>query len=286
MCAARSISARQVNHVGLAANLDNDAARPLLQGLVPLLAARGIKVSLDEDLAPEASAFSGCTVGIDDSCDVLIAIGGDGTILKLARRYVDRDIPIVGVKGGRLGFLTEATAEGVVAMLQSGRFSVQNRMRIMGSVQAGTRAGKSFTALNDVVIHSTGYSRMLTLRVEVGGNLLRELSADGVIIATPTGSTAYSLSAGGPVVEPTLDAIMLTPLNPHTMSIRPMVLDATEVVQVQVVAAPSGLMITVDGQEGIEMSLSERVEIRRDPRVTRLVVPENYDFFARLREKL
>lgn len=286
MCAARSISARKVDHVGLAANLENDAARVLLQRLVPLLASHGIRISLDEDLASEASAFQGCTVGICEPCDVLIAIGGDGTILKLARRYVDRNIPIVGLKGGRLGFLTEATAEGVVDMLQSGRFSVQNRMRITGKVLGRKAAEKSFTALNDVVIHSTGYSRMLTLRIEVGGKLLRELSADGIIVATPTGSTAYSLSAGGPVLEPTLDAIMLTPLNPHTMSIRPMVLDATEVVQVQVTAAPSGLMITVDGQEGIEMALTERVEIRRDSRMTHLVVPDNYDFFARLREKL
>ncbi len=281
MGAIRSISARRVSHVGVAANLENEVARPLLQRLVPLLSSQGVKISLDEDLAGEASSLPGCTPGIDDSCEVLIAVGGDGTILKLARRYADRNLPIVGVKGGRLGFLTEGTPEAVVEMLLSGRYEVQDRMRIVGATRE-----ESFSALNDVVIHSTGYSRMLTLRVEVGGNLLRELSADGVIVATPTGSTAYSLSAGGPVLEPTLDAIMLTPLNPHTMSIRPMVLDATEVVQIQIIAAPSGLMITVDGQQGIDMGLSDHVEIRRDTRVTKLVVPESYDFFARLREKL
>lgn len=287
MGAIRSISARRVKHVGLAANLENEVARPLLDRLVPLLSSRGVKISLDEDIAGEASTFKGaCTPGIDDSCEVLIAVGGDGTILKLARRYVDRDLPIVGVKGGRLGFLTEATPEAVVEMLLSGSYDVQDRMRIAGRVHEGRSDGTSFTALNDVVIHSTGYSRMLTLRVEVGGMLFRELSADGVIVATPTGSTAYSLSAGGPVLEPTLDAIMLTPLNPHTMSIRPMVLDATETVRVTVIAAPSGLMITVDGQEGIDVGLSDHVEIRRDARVTRLVVPDNYDFFHRLREKL
>jgi len=286
MGAIRSNPTRRVTHVGLAANLENDVTRSLLDRLVPLLSARRVKISLDEDLEPDATLLAGCTPGIDDSCDVLIAVGGDGTILKLARRYADRDLPIVGVKGGRLGFLTEATPEAVVEMLLSGSFEVQDRMRITGRVHSGRTPGTSFSALNDIVIHSTGYSRMLTLRVEVGGKLLRELSADGVIVATPTGSTAYSLSAGGPVLEPTLDAIMLTPLNPHTMSIRPMVLDATEVVSVQVLAAPSGLMITVDGQQGIDMGLSEHVEIRRDERVTRLVVPDTYDFFSRLREKL
>jgi NAD+ kinase len=286
MGAIRSNPTRRVTHVGLAANLENEVARPLLDRLVPLLSSRGVRISLDEDIASEAGTFKGCTPGIDDSCEILIAVGGDGTILKLARRYVDRDLPIVGVKGGRLGFLTEATPEAVVEMLLSGSYEVQDRMRIAGRVHAGRSDGTAFTALNDVVIHSTGYSRMLTLRVEVGGKLFRELSADGVIVATPTGSTAYSLSAGGPVLEPTLDAIMLTPLNPHTMSIRPMVLDATEVVRVTVIAAPSGLMITVDGQEGIDVGLSDRVEIRRDARATRLVVPDNYDFFHRLREKL
>ena len=119
-------------------------------------------------------------------------------------RFLDRDIPIVGVKGGRLGFLTEARPEDVVDLLQSGQFEVQRRMRIQGEVNSGGQP-TTLSALNDIVIHSTGYSRMLGMRVEIGGKLLREFSADGIILATPTGSTAYSLSAGGPVIEPTLD---------------------------------------------------------------------------------
>jgi len=284
MATTRSIPPRPVTRVGIAANLHNEIARPLLLRLVPLLVARGIHIALDEELANEVSALPGCRVGIDESCDVLIAIGGDGTILKLARRYVDHSLPIVGVNGGRLGFLTESTAEGVADMLLSGRFKLQERLRITGRV-IGRPATPAFSALNDVVIHSTGYSRMVTLRIEVDGKLLREFSADGVIVATPTGATAYSLSAGGPVLEPTLGVIMVTPLNPHTMSIRPLVLDSAAVVRVQVGAAPSGMMITVDGQEGIEMSLADQVEIRRDTRVTRFALPADYDFFARLREK-
>jgi NAD+ kinase len=127
---------------------------------------------------------------------------------------------------------------------------------------------------------------MLGMRVEIGGKLLREFSADGMIIATPTGSTAYSLSAGGPVLEPTLDAILLTPLNPHTMSMRPLVLDATEVVRVYLTSAPSGVMITVDGQSGVEILPSDFIDVRRDAQATRLIVPQDYDFFSLLREKL
>lgn len=271
--------------VGVAANLQKEHVRPLLRELVASLSAAGFRVGLDEDLAGEAASLAPAARGIPDPCDVLIAVGGDGTILKIARRYVDREIPIVGVKGGRLGFLSEATPERVVALLRGGRFTTQRRMRIRGEVRAAG-AAVVLTALNDLVIHSTGYSRMVRLRVEVGGKLLREFSADGVIVATPTGSTAYSLSAGGPIVEPTLDAIVLTPLNPHTMSIRPLVLDAAETVSVRVISAPSGVMVTVDGQEGVELEPAHALEASRDSRVTPLVVADDYDFFALLREKL
>lgn len=282
----RSISARRVNHVGLAANVEKEATRAIVRDLIPLFASHGIRVSLDDELARDSSSARDIAVGITDECDVIVAVGGDGTILKIAGRYLDREIPIVGVKGGRLGFLTEASPEAVVDMLQSGQFRVQRRMRIKGAVHSGDNVTASISALNDIVIHSTGYSRMLGMRVELGGKLLREFSADGVIIATPTGSTAYSLSAGGPVLEPTLGAILLTPLNPHTMSMRPLVLDATEVVRVHLTSAPSGVMITVDGQSGVEILPEGYIDVRRDPRSTRLIVPRSYDFFSLLREKL
>lgn len=285
MGATHSMTTRRVSHVGLTGNLEKEATPAIVRQLVPLLLSHGLKVSIDEELAAEGHG-TGCVVGIGDDCDVIIAVGGDGTILKIARRYLDRDIPIVGVKGGRLGFLTEARPEGVVDLLQSGRFDVQRRMRIQGDVHSGGNITDTLSALNDIVIHSTGYSRMLGMRVEIGGKLLREFSADGMIIATPTGSTAYSLSAGGPVVEPTLDAILLTPLNPHTTSMRPMVLDATEVVRVSFTSAPSGVMITVDGQSGVEILPAAFIDVHRDPRATHLIVPGDYDFFSLLREKL
>lgn len=276
-----------LQNIGVAANLQKEHARTIVRGLVTALIAAGFRVSLDDDLASEAESLAPATVGVSAACDVLVAVGGDGTILKIARRYLEREVPIVGVKGGRLGFLSEATPERVVALLRDRRYVTQRRMRIRGDVRAhDARVVASFSALNDLVVHSTGYSRMVRLRVEVGGKLLREFSADGLIVATPTGSTAYSLSAGGPVVEPTLDAIILTPLNPHTMSIRPMVVDAAETVSVRVLSAPSGVMVTVDGQEGVEVDASQTTEVSRDARVTSLLVGEDYDFFALLREKL
>jgi NAD+ kinase len=272
--------------VGIAANLQKDHARAVLRSFLPILARHKLEVHFEEELASEAAELRGAKVGIPGDCDAIIAIGGDGTILKVARRYFDRDTPIIGLKGGRLGFLTESDPERVVRMLCEGRFTVQNRMRVTGGVHTGAALAASFSALNDVVVHSTGYSRMVGMRVEIGGKLLRTFSADGLIVATPTGSTAYSLSAGGPVVEPTMEAILLTPLNPHTMSMRPMVLDASETVVVRVTSAPSGVMITVDGQEGMEISPAQHVEVSRDTRSTPLIVADDYDFFSLLREKL
>jgi len=273
--------------IGVAANLQKELARSILRDLVGALVAAGFRVGLDDELDSMAAELAPASRGIPPACDALVAVGGDGTLLKVARRYVEREIPIVGVKGGRLGFLSEAGPDRVVALLRNGALVTQRRMRILGEVRAdGGRVTSSFSALNDLVIHSTGYSRMVGLRVEVGGKFLREFSADGLIIATPTGSTAYSLSAGGPIVEPTLDAIVLTPLNPHTMSIRPMVLDASDSVSVRVTSAPSGIMVTVDGQEGIEVNPSQTIVASRDTRVTKLLVGVDYDFFALLREKL
>jgi NAD+ kinase len=281
-----TMTSTPITRVGIAANLEKDGAADIARGMVTALRAAGMTVFLDEDLAPLSAVLTGATSGIPDDCQMIVAIGGDGTILKYARRYVDRATPLVGLKCGRLGFLAESSQERVLALLTGGAYTVQNRMRILCRVVRPRRPVDEFSALNDVVVHSTGYSRMVTMRVAVGGKLLREFSADGLIIATPTGSTAYSLSAGGAVVEPTLDAIVLTPLNPHTMSMRPMVLDSTETVTVRVVSAPSGVLLTVDGQVGLEFDPLHEITVLRDERPTRLVVPDDYDFFALLREKL
>ncbi len=275
-----------ITRVGLAANLEKAGAAEIVRGMSAALRAAGMRVYLDTDLAVLASSLEGTVMGIGDDCQAIVAIGGDGTILKYARRYVGRDTPLVGLKCGRLGFLAESSQERVLGLLTSGGYTVQNRMRVLCRVERGGELVDEFSALNDVVVHSSGYSRMVTMRVKVGGKLLNEFSADGLIIATPTGSTAYSLSAGGAVVEPTLDAIVLTPLNPHTMSMRPLVLDSTETVTVNTISAPSGVLVTVDGQVGLEFDHSHEITVLRDERCTRLMVPDDYDFFALLREKL
>lgn len=269
--------------IGVVANLEKRPLDAFLGDFVPELVRQGFDVFVDSEMDPHLPSRLGITVGIPDDCDLIVAFGGDGTILKVARRYVDK--PILGLKGGRLGFLTEPLHRDVVTRLKNRGYKIQERMRISATIMAGDTARQHFTALNDVVIHG-GVSRMVALRTEVDGTFVREYSADGVIVATPTGSTAYSLSAGGPVLTPTLHAILLTPLCPHKLSIRPIVVDAREQVRVSVVSFREDIRVTVDGQKGRNLQEGEYVVIEKSDETTKLIVPEGYDFFHMLREKL
>jgi len=272
--------------IGLAANLAKEDAAGLVARLVPALMAEGFAVFLDDDLPARIEVPEGVVTGIPADADLIMTVGGDGTVLKFARRFADAQIPILGVKLGRLGFLTEGRVEHVARWLREGRFHIQRRMRIAAEVSGGAHAVSTFSALNDVVVHGAGSSRMVRLRIEVDGRLVREYAADGVIVATPTGSTAYSLAAGGPLVEPTIQAMVLTPLSPHTMRVRPLVVDARQRVTVSVLEAQADIRVTVDGQDGVALRDGQHVVVRQSDKVTPLVVPADYDFFELLREKL
>jgi NAD+ kinase len=277
---------KPIQKIGVAANLLKEEMKSLLGEFVPSLLAEKFEVFLDEETAEFLKWGSDVHVGITEECDAIAALGGDGTILKFARQYSDMGIPILGVKVGRLGFLAEGRTTENIRWIKEGRFQIQERMRISARIMDQGRETGHFTALNDVVVHGAGFSRMVTLRTEVDNSFLREYSADGVILATPTGSTAYSLSAGGPLLMPTLEAIILAPLCSHSLNIRPIVLEAGQTIRVRVVTRKAEVMVTVDGQVGSELSEGQYVEIKKSNRSTKLVVPEDYDFFTLLREKL
>ncbi len=277
---------KPVRRIGVVANLQKEETLSHLDEFIPALIEAGIKICLDEEAAKVRDWGPEVGVGISGECDMIIALGGDGTILRVARQFSDMDAPILGVKMGRLGFLAEGKTSDNIEWIQKRRFEIQERMRISASIMDGGKKVKHFTALNDVVVHGAGFSRMVTLRTEVDDRFLRQYSADGVILATPTGSTAYSLSAGGPLLMPTLQAIIIAPLCPHTLNIRPIVLDAGQTIIVRVIDNRSDIVMTVDGQVGSELEEGQYVEVKRSDRTTKLVVPEDYDFFALLREKL
>lgn len=277
----------RIRSIGVAANLMKEEALTLLRDLIPRLLESGFKVRLDDDLSGHYPTDGNDTpLGIGNEVDLILAVGGDGTILKHARRFLESETPILGVKGGGLGFLTDGRTDGIVERLRDGRYHIQRRMRIAASIYRGDTLVRRLDALNEIVVHGAGYSRMVVLHIEIDGKELHERSADGMIVATPTGSTAYSLSAGGPLLEPTIEAIVLTPLNPHTLSFRPVVIDADQTVSIMVSSGRTETLVTVDGQRGSRLEKDEQLRIGRSEYYTRLMVPEDYDFFALLNEKL
>ena len=222
--------------------------------------------------------------------DAMLTLGGDGTLLRAARVVDPRPVPILGVNLGRLGFLTCCPAthlEEALRRLASGDYVVEPRMTLDARVtDAAGGERQRWRALNDVVLHKGGFARVVAVRVEADGETVGHFSADGVVVATPTGSTAYNLSAGGPVVVPTLPAILLTPVSAHTLALRPIVLPATSVVTIRGSDGPDELLVTVDGQVGCTFSAGETLVIRRSGAPVPIVRFPETSFFSTMREKL
>jgi NAD+ kinase len=223
-----------------------------------------------------------------DDVDCLLTLGGDGTLLRGARRAGPRGIPVMGCNLGRLGFLTsapEGELERALERLVEGDYRVEERLAMDVSVE-GKERPSGFYALNDAVVHKSGFARLITLRVWVDGEEVGQYSADGIVIATATGSTAYSLSAGGPVLVPDLDALVATPISPHTLAVRPLVVPADALIEVEVRPRREETIVTVDGQAGLDLEPGDRVRIGRSPHPVRLIQLPGQTFFSILRRKL
>ena len=222
--------------------------------------------------------------------DALLTLGGDGTLLRGARLLNLRPVPIIGINLGRLGFLTCCAADELRSALMRfarGDYSAESRMAL--DARVGDEHGKElhrWVALNDVVLHKGGFARVVGLRVAANDDVIASYVADGVVVSTPTGSTAYSLSAGGPVVVPTLDTIIVTPISPHTLAIRAVVLPADCVVTVQAEDNPEELLVTIDGQVGATFSGKQILSVRRAEGNVLIVRFRGGNFFSTLRRKL
>jgi NAD+ kinase len=260
----------------------------LLHTLRRLAPELGLDVHVEgdlHDLLPDADPF-----GPAQPVDVLMTLGGDGTMLRGARVIGGRQVPIVGVNLGRLGFLTSCGGDEMVdALCRFARGDYRAEPRMALEARALDRSGterRRWYALNDVVLHKGGFARVVRLAVSSNGEDVAAYAADGIVISTPTGSTAYSLSAGGPIVEPTVDSIILTPISPHTLAIRPLVLPPTAALKVWAEDGPEELLVTVDGQVGTTFAEGEVLEVRRAGRPVLLVRFPGTTYFTRLRKKL
>jgi NAD+ kinase len=257
-----------------------------LRSLRELAPGLGIDLRVERDLHADGSD----PLGDPRDLDALLTLGGDGTLLRGARLLADHEVPILGINMGRLGFLTCCPADQMAhALMRFARddYTVESRMLLRAAVTgADGRERDSWLALNDIVVHKGGFARVIDISVSVDEELIASYAADGVVISTPTGSTAYSLSAGGPVVVPTLETLIVTPISPHTLAIRPVVLAPTARVTVRAEGAREPLMVTVDGQVGTSIGEGELLLASRARHVVKIVRFPGSSFFTTLRQKL
>ena len=280
-----------MTRVGLIAKPDAPAAPRVIRQVVEWLAAHGLTAVLEKEtagLVPSASVQAASKPELPGLVDLLIVLGGDGTLLSMARAVGDLGVPILGVNLGGLGFLTATTLDEMLPALEAvrvGGMAVEERMLLAARlIRHGQTVGE-FSALNDVVITKSAMSRIVDLAVSVGGRHATAYRADGLIISTPTGSTAYNLSTGGPILFPTMDAVVLTPIAPHTLSNRPIVIPGAARIEVTLLN-DQDVMLTMDGQVGAPLHERDTVEVQKAAARIRLLRFPQKDFFSVLRTKL
>ncbi|MGH7814307.1 MAG: NAD(+)/NADH kinase [Candidatus Binataceae bacterium] len=282
---------RAIKSAGLVVKRDRPDAIALARSLTRLLRARGKLALAEPELADSLGAEPAGGALIAERADLIVVLGGDGTLLGVARMAAARAIPILGVNLGGLGFLTEVAVKEARAALErvlAGDFEVERRIMLEAILERpGARAGRpeSFQALNDVVINKRPAGRMLQLEVSASGNRFCTYRADGLIVATPTGSTAYALSAGGPIVYPTLDAIVLAPICPHMLTNRPVVLPDTFEIEIRVRTPGGDTAVIVDGQESAHLGAADKIRICRGRHRVSLV-RSAHPYFEIWRDKL
>jgi NAD+ kinase len=292
---------RSPRHLGIVGNRGKGGVRALLPPLVRWIRAQGRTVSLERSLA---RGISGLGKGVSlerlvRRVDAILVLGGDGTLLHAARAASEAGVPILGVNLGGLGFLTEtaqASLYSALARVFAGSFSIERRMMVEARVRRApltpTRRKRGATAvwtaiaLNDAVIHPSDRSRVIAIDVSIGKKSVGTLIGDGLIVATPTGSTAYSLSAGGPIVRPTIEALLATPISPHTLAWRPLLVGAGETLSLRLRAGHPRANLTLDGQITRAVSPDDEIQVRRARRHAPLIVFERDSFYDVLRTKL
>ena len=261
----------------------------VLAELLAYLEGRGLGCVLEDTAAELLSAPGGLPrMDVPGASDLVVVLGGDGTLLSIARVAATKGVPVMGVNLGSLGFLTEVPVQEMTLVLDAlldggggGESLIHPRMMVEAVFK-----GESSLCLNDIVINKGALARIIQLKIRIDGREIETLKSDGLIIATPTGSTAYSLAAGGPILQPAMPAVLLTPICPHTLSFRPIVVSSASRIQVELVTPGEEVYLTLDGQRGSPMAGGDVVEVRRSEHELRLVSSPKRGYFELLREKL
>ena len=278
-------------HAALVGKYQSQGVRDVLEEIAAFLVAQGVQVSIDQRTAANTGirrypALEPAEIGAQ--CDLAVVLGGDGTMLGIARQLARFGLPLVGINQGRLGFITDVSVghyAEVLAPMLAGDYEIEHRSMLDGSVQREGRPIFEAFAMNDVVVSRAPTSSMIELKISIGDEFIANQRADGLIIASPTGSTAYALSAGGPILHPGIAGWVLVPIAPHTLSNRPIVLPDVGDVTIEIVAGRDA-SVNFDMQSLAALQPGDRVRVRRSQHQVRFLHPRGWSYYATLREKL
>jgi NAD+ kinase len=279
-----------MKNIGIYAKVHDPRCQGVARELFNWLMEHDLNPLVEENLARDLDVPD----GMEGSCippiaDMIVVLGGDGTLISVARKVGERQVPIMGVNLGSLGFLTEITLDGLYPALESylrGDYKLSERMMLKVTLLRDGKEVCSHEALNDIVINKGAPAKIITLDAFVNCSFLATFKADGLILASPTGSTGYSLSATGPIIDPSVDCMLITPICPHTLTNRPLVVGAERTITVTLDSRMENVMLTIDGQVGVDLQYRDVITVRRAEHRTRLVMSADTDYFEVLRNKL
>jgi NAD+ kinase len=283
--------AQSFQNIGIISRPRRSNLSAVVPALLQWLAARGIHVTYDQETAGSLleSSKGRSREQVAASSDLLLVLGGDGTLLAAARMAAPKGIPILPINMGSLGFLTSFMLEELYPALEdilAGRLTISERVMLHVELHRAEKSIDKQSVLNEVVINKGALARMIELELIIDNDFVCRYRADGLIVASPTGSTAYSLSAGGPIVHPTVESFIITPICPHTLSDRPVVVRDTSVIEMKLSAGTESVFLTLDGQKGIPLQATDRVRVSRAQKLLKLIQTPNKSYFEILRSKL
>jgi NAD+ kinase len=286
----RPLKPTPITSVAVVAKLGSEDGLRIAAELGAWLREHGVRVRFDADSARTLGRRDGFPRdALPRGTDLAVVAGGDGTLLSVARVAAPRGVPVLGVNFGSLGFLTEIQPDELFAGMEhvlAGEYEIEERQTLRVRVRRGGKVLKEYTLLNDAVVNKGALARMIALEVRVDDDPVATYTSDGLIVATPTGSTAYNLSAGGPILDPRMRAVVITPICPHTMTYRPLVVPASVRAEVALRSASEAVYLTLDGQVGLPLRENDTVVVDEHPNPVRLVRVLGRSFFEVLRRKL
>jgi len=290
------MSQRPIKRIGVVVKPHQPDALETLCGLTEWLSAREIKLVGGQTIDRERIEHkTGCAVdtvadqNLARNADLILVLGGDGTMIATARTIGDVEVPVIGVNYGGLGYLAEFRIEEMFAALElilAGNYAVEPRLMLDVELRRGDEVITHNRVLNDVVVNKSALARIIEIETYLNNQFVNSFRADGLIVSTPTGSTAYNLSAGGPIVYPSMNAIVVTPICPFTLSNRPIVVPDDSVIEVRLMTKNEDVALTLDGQVGFPLQVGDRLAIRKSETTFNLVRPTNRNYFDVLRDKL